>query len=152
MIGRIYTATIGSSSHSTAATLIEIAAASDMVVFVERMWIDNVAQDTSEMIGVKVEDITTTGTGAANTPKLHQDGDSAASATVKNGMTAQPTYSGLVYIEKAFNVLSGFLWVPASDDDVLVISPSQLLGMAMDTAPDAAVTLSYGMTFREIGG
>jgi len=152
MIGRLYTTSIGDQAQTAAVTLIELAAASDMVCLVERMWISQSSFDTSENLGAKVEDITTTGTGTANTPTPFQTGDAAASATAKTNSSIEPTYSAAVYIEQGFNVLSGWLWTPASDDEVIVVSPSQLVGMMLNVAPSGSMNFSYGMTFREIGG
>ncbi len=152
MIGRLYSTSIGDEAHTAADTLVELAAAADMVCLIERMWISQSSFDTSENLGAKVEDITTTGTGSANTPTPFQTGDAAATATAKTNITVEPTYSGVVYIEQGFNVLSGWLWTPASDDEVIVISPSQLVGMMLNVAPSASMNFSYGMTFREVGG
>lgn len=152
MQGRIYKTTIGNQAQTAAKTLIEIAAAADMVVEIERMWISQSSQDTSENLGVKVEDVTTTGTGSANTPTRTMGGDAAATVTVKTNLTVEPTYSGDVFIEQGFNVLSGWQWTPANDDESIVISPSQILGIRLDIAPLASIDFSYGLVFREVGG
>ena len=151
MISRLYTAVVASSSHSTATTLIQITTPADLISRVERAWISQDSQDTSEQLTARIGRISSTGAGATNTPTPHQVGDSAATATVLNGCTTQPTY-GNIFVDKGWNVLSGFEWVPVSDDDQIVISPSSHAGMALTSAPDAAISLSYGMTFREIGG
>lgn len=152
MIGRLYSISIGDEAHTAADTLIEVAAPSDAIVLVERMWISQSSFDTSENLGAKVEDVTTTGTGSANTPRPLQEGDSAFGGTAKTNITVESTYSGGVFIEQGFNVLSGWLWTPANDDEVIAVSPSQLVGMMLSIAPSASMNFSYGMTVREIGG
>lgn len=152
MIGRLYTVAIGSQAQTAAKTLIEIASAADSVTLIERLWIKQTSFDTSENLGVKVEDITTTGTGTATTPTPLATGDSAFGGVVETNSTIEPTYSTAVYFEDGFNVLSGFLWTPASDDEVICISPSQLAGLRLDVAPSASMNFSYGCTLREIGG
>lgn len=152
MIGRLYTASIGAQAQTTAKTLIEVAAPADSVVMIERMWISQSSFDSSENLGVKVEDITTTGTGTTTTARPYQEGDAAYGGTVKTNMTVEPTYSGTVFIEQGFNVLSGWLWTPANDDEIIVVSPSQLVGIMLDVAPSASMNFSYGVTLREIGG
>ncbi len=152
MIGRLYTVSIGSQAQTAAKTLVEVLSAADSVTLIERAWIKQTSFDTSENLGVKIEDITTTGTGTAVTPTALQTGDSAFGGVVETNSTVEPTYSALVYYEDGFNVLSGFLWTPASDDEVIVISPSQLAGMSLDVSPSASMNFSYGMTIREIGG
>jgi hypothetical protein len=152
VIGRLYTVAIGSQAQTGAKTLVEIASAADSVTLIERMWVKQTSFDTSENLGIKVEDITTTGTGTASTPTPLAAGDAAFGGTVETNSTIEPTYSGTVYFEDGFNVLSGYLWTPASDDEVIVISPSQLAGMMLDVAPSASMNFSYGVTIREIGG
>jgi hypothetical protein len=153
MMGRLYSATIGVQAQTTAKTLIEIAAAADLIVTLERMWISQSSFDTSENLNAKVEDVTTTGTGTTfTTPVPLVTGDAASTATVKTNFTIEPTYSGLVYVEQGFNVLSGWLWTPANDDEVVTVSPSQLAGIALDVAPSGSMDFSYGLIFREIGG
>ena len=151
-IGRLYTVAIGAQAQTAAKTLIEIAAPADSVVLVERVYMGQSSQDTSENLACKIERITTTGTGTATTPVPLQVGDAAFGGTVKTNMSAEPTYSGTVFVEQGFNVLSGFLWTPGSEDEVITISPSALVGIMLDVAPAASINFHYGCTIREIGG
>jgi len=152
MLGRVYTVAIGSQAQTAAKTLIEIAAPADAVVFIERIWIRQTSFDTAEALGVKVEDVTTTGTGTATTPVPAQEGDAAFGGTVKTDLSAEPTYSGTVHLENGFNVLDGFDWTPLTDDHFIVISPSQIKGISLDVAPSGSMDFSYGCVLREIGG
>lgn len=152
MIGRVYYIAIGSQAQTAAKTLIEVASAADSVTILERAAISQTSFDTSENLGAKIEDITTTGTGTATTPRPAQEGDAAFGGTVETNSTIEPTYSGTVFHEQGFNVLSGFLWTPANDDEVIVASPSQLFGLMLDVAPSGSMNFSYSATIREIGG
>ena len=152
MIGRMYSVAIGSQAQTTAKTLIEVTGAADSVTIIERLWLKQTSFDTSENLGIKLEDVTTSGTGTATTPNPLQEGDAAFGGTVETNSTVEPTYSGTVLLEDGFNVLSGYLWTPASDDEVIVISPSQIQGFSLDVAPSASMNFSYGCTLREIGG
>jgi len=153
MIGRLYTVAIGSQAQTTALTLIEVASAADSVTLIERIRIGQTSFDTSENLGTKTQRVTTTGTGTATTPEPKQVGDAAFGGTVKTNMSAEPTYTaGTEILEDGFNVLSGYLWTPASDDEVIVLSPSALVGINLDVAPSASMNFSYGCTLREIGG
>lgn len=153
MIGQLYTVAIGSQAQTAAKTLIEIAAPSDAVVLVERLWLKQTSFDTSENLGVKVQRITTTGTGTATTPEPLQVGSVAFGGTVETNSTIEPTYTaGTEIIEDGFNVLSGYIWTPANDDEIMVISPSALLGFSLDVAPSASMNFSYGCVIREVGG
>lgn len=152
-VGRLYTVAIGSQAQTAAKTLIEIAAPADAVVFVERIWIKQTSFDTSENLGVLVQRVTTTGTGTGTTPEPFAVGDAAFGGTVKTNMTVEPTYTASTEIlEDGFNVLSGWLWTPANDDEIIVLSPSALLGISLDVAPSASMNFSYGCVLREVGG
>lgn len=153
MIGRLYTVSIASQAQTAAKTLIEIASAADSVTLVERWLISQTSFDTSENLGTTTQRITTTGTGTATVPEPLQVGDTAFGGTVKTNLTVEPTYTaGTEILESGFNVLSGYLWTPASDDEVIAISPSGLIGMNLDVAPSVSMNFSYACTIREIGG
>lgn len=153
MIGRMYAVGIASQAQTAAKTLIEVAAPADSVVFVERLYITQTSFDTSENLGTTIQRITSSGTGTATTPRPMQAGDAAYGGVVETNATIEPTYdaNGVLY-ESGFNVLSGFLWTPANDDEVFVVSPSGLVGFNLDVAPSASMNFSYGASLREIGG
>lgn len=153
MIGRLYTVAIGAQAQTAAKTLIEVASAADSVTLIERIWISQSSFDTSENLACKVQRVTTTGTGTATVPEPKQVGDAAFGGTVETNSTVEPTYTaGTEIIEQGFNVLSGFLWTPANDDEVIALSPSALVGIMLDVAPSASMNFHYGCTLREIGG
>ena len=152
MIGRMYNVAIGAQAQTGAKTLIEIASAADSVTLVERLYISQSSFDTSENLGTKTQDISITGKGTATIPRPFATGDVAFGGVIETNATIEPTYGTAVHLEQGFNVLSGFLWTPANDDEVLVVSPSALMGMNLDVAPSASMDFSYGCTLREIGG
>jgi len=152
MIGQTYKVAIGSQAQTAAKTLIEVAAPSDAVVTLEKIHIGQTSFDTAENLGMKVEDITTTGTGTAITPRPTMEGASAFGGVVETNSSVEPTYSGTVFEEEGFNVLSGLKWSAVNDEDIIAISPSQLIGVMLDVAPSASMNFSYGCTIREIGG
>lgn len=152
MIGRMYNVAIGAQAQTAAKTLIEIASAADSVTLIERLSISQSSFDTSENLGTKTQDISITGTGTGTTPRPFQTGDAAFGGTVETNATIEPTYGTAVHLESGFNVLSGYLWTPGNDDEVIVISPSALAGMNLDVAPSGSMDFSYGCTLREIGG
>ena len=152
MIGRLYTMAIGAQAQTAAKTLMEIAAPSDSVVILERAYVKQSSFNTSENSACKIQRITTTGTGTAHVPRPLQVGDSAFGGTCKTNMSAEPTYTADKELyEDGFNCLSGFLWTPASDDEVIALSPSGLIGIMLDVAI-TSMNLHYGCTIREIGG
>ena len=152
MIGNMYTIAIGAQAQTASKTIMEHASPSTSITTVERIYISQNSFDTSENLGCKVQRITTTGTGTTTTAVPNMASAPAAGGTQKTNDTIEPTYTAsTVLIQQGFNVLSGFLWTPASDDEVLVIAPSGLLGTMIDVAPSASMNFSYGCTFRQIG-
>jgi hypothetical protein len=153
MIGNVYTLAVGAEAQTTAKTLMEIAAPADAVVTIERMYIKQSSFDTSENLAAKVQRITTTGTGTAHVPRPLESGNAAFGGTCKTNMSVEPTYTGSKeLLEDGFNVLSGWLWTPANDDEIIALSPSALVGIMLDVAPSASMDFHYGATIREIGG
>lgn len=152
MQGRLYTVAIGNQAQTASKTLLEILSSSTDIVLLERIWITQSSFDTSENLGSKTQRVTTTGTGTATTPEPMAVGDSAFGGTVETNSTVEPTYTaGTEILESGFNVLSGYLWTPANDDEVIVIPPSGLVGINLDVAPSASMDFSYGCTLREVG-
>lgn len=152
MIGMLYSVAIANQAQTTAKTLVEIASPSDAVTLFERYWITQSSFDTSENLGSTFQRIATTGTGTATTPRPFSAGFAAYGGTVETNSTIEPIYGTPVLLELGFNVLSGLLWTPANDDEVISISPSTLAGFNLDVAPSGSMNFSYGCTIREVGG
>lgn len=154
MIGNLYTLAIGAQAQTASKTLIEVAAASSSICLLERAYISQNSFDTSENLGCKIQRVTTTGTGTTSTSDVvpTEVGTSAFGGVVKTNLTIEPTYTAnKIFLQQGFNVLSGFLWTPANDDEVFALAPSGLLGIMLDVAPSASMNLSYGCTIRQIG-
>jgi len=153
MIGRLYSIAETEASVSTAHTFVEIASAADSVTLLERAWMGQSSFDTSENLEAKIMRIGVTGTGTALVPEPFQVGDAAFGGVCEVKATIEPTYTAVSeLVIQGFNVLSGWLWTPANDDEVIVVSPSALVGIKLDVAPSGAMNFSFGCTFREIGG
>jgi len=155
MIGRMYAASIAAQAQTAAKTLLELASAADGVTILERAYIGQSTFDTSENLSAKIQRITTTGTGTTSTSVVAplQVGDAAFGGVLETNSTIEPTYTASTAVyNQGFNVLSGFLWTPANDDEVFVLSPSALIGVMLNTAPSASMSFDYGFTCREIGG
>ncbi len=153
MIGRMYTLNVANEAQTVAVTLMELLAPADAIVSVERIQITQTSFDTSENLGTTVQRITTTGTGAAVVLRPLEAGSPAAGVTSETNHSAEPTYDAAgILLEQGWNVLSGMLWTPANEDELLVLSPSGLLGINLDIAPSGTMNFSYMLTARESGG
>ena len=152
MIGTLYTVAIANQAQTAAKTLLELASPADAVTMIERIWIGQSTFDTSENLGSTTQRIATTGTGTATTPRPFAVGSAAYGGTAKTNETIEAIYGTAVILELGFNVLSGLLWTPANDDEVIAVSPSLLIGTNLDVAPSGSMSFSYGWTIREVGG
>ena len=152
MIGVLYTVAIGSQAQTTAKTLIVLTAGSNTVTMIERLWLKQTNFDTSENLGVKLQRASVAGTSTATVPEPLDPDGSVYGGTGGTNSTVDPTYTaGTEIIEDGFNVLSGYLWTPANDDEIIVVPGAGIIGFHLDVAPLATMDFSYGATIREIG-
>ena len=153
MIGRLYTLSVANQAQTAAVTLMEITCPADAIATIERIYITQSSFDTSESLGSTTQRVTTAGTGTATTLRPVEVGSPAAGVTAATNMSAEPTYDANgILLELGFNVLSGLLWTPANEDELLVLSPSGIVGINLDVAPSGTMNFSYGCTVREAGG
>lgn len=154
-IGRVYIGAGQLTSFGATApkTIFEVTSAAALVTTIERISITQETQDTSENVSMKLQRMSIAGTGSSTiTCAKVSLGDSAFSGTVKSGPTAEGTYTASTVLYQAgYNVLSGFLWTPANDDEVFVIPPSGIVGCLHNTALASAATFDFEVTVREIG-
>ena len=154
MIGSLYAIAVADDQISAITTMIEVTAASTSVTLIERLSCTQSDTNASENCAVTLQRVTTTGTytDSAFIPPPFQATSAAFGGTVKTKSTITPTYTASkILIESGFNILSGFLWTPASDDEIVVLGPSTLIGFELSTVGAGAITFCYGMTIREIG-
>ena len=151
-IGSLYAVAVAAEAHTDADTLIELTAAATCVISLERAYISQSTQDTSENLSAKVQRITTTGTGSAFTIAKMSNLAGTVASSAKTNITVESTYTAnTVLVQQGFNVLNGWLWTPASDDEVITVPPSGLIGIMLNTVPAASIDFSYGCVFREYG-
>jgi hypothetical protein len=151
MIGNMYWIAIAAESQSAVKTLIELATTAACIAFVERVYLSQSTQDSSENLSCKIQHATASGTGTATTPQK-SEATAACLGTQKTNMTVEPTYtSGKIWVNEGWNTLAGFKWTPSSDEEIIVIPPSLFCGIRLHTAPLAAISFDYGCTFRQIG-
>ena len=151
MIGKMYTGSIGSQARTDAVTLMYLESGAATVALIERMWIKQTSFDTSENLGLIVQRGTAAGTDTDITPEPFMSGDVYAGTFGTNASIEPTITAGTEIIEDGFNVLSGWLWTPASDDEVIEVIAAVDVAVTLDVAPSASMNLSYGMTFRELG-
>lgn len=155
----VYRASIKISGLSTAKTILYITAPATKTIELLSAQIDNATVETNEQLEAVWQKVTTLGTPTATTitPSKTEEGDQAATSTVKGNVTAsEPTYgaeSSGVYPDshgrKGFASLAGYDFQPTPEER-FYIPPSGTYGLRMISTPTAFDCIVTA-TFREIG-
>jgi hypothetical protein len=135
---------------STAITIIEVAAPSTAMLRIIRAWVScSTAAVASGMNRVELLRKSATITGTATPPAIMPLGaDGASGATQKWKATAEGT-DGNILIPDNFNTLSGWLYLPVPEEQILV-PPSGIIAIKFPGAPTSA-NYSAGIVWREEG-
>ena len=144
----IYVARMDAVSVTIAKTLVGINAPAGKICEIIRAWVD-FSSTTSTVIDVRLKRHTAAGTSTAFTPLLLHPGDIAAGATAGINYTAEGTL-GDILLRNTVNYLNGFLYLPVPEER-LIVGPSGRFGIELPTAPGAAVTITAGIIWGEIG-
>lgn len=147
---RVYTVSLDGVSVSAAKSLIRLSAPSSMVLVILRAWLEQQAVETSEQLEVLLQRASTNGTGSASVPEKHEVGDPVATATAVDNLTVEPTLTAKPLVRDSFNVLNGWVYVPVPEERIW-IPPSGRLVLKLNNAPAAALTMTAGITFGEVG-
>ena len=129
-MSRKYSAAVTAVNVSTVPQdLFEIKSPASKVIKIHECRISQDGSAVSSQVRLRVSKLTATVTdgsgGSTPAAVAAEDGDSASAATVKANSTTQATTTGskATWLSDAFNVLSGWLWLPAPEDQ-LVLSPN----------------------------
>jgi hypothetical protein len=135
---------------STAITILELTAPATGALEIIRAWVSQASSTTSAMNRIQLLRKTATVTSAASapTPVPAQVGQAASGITVKWKATAEGT-DGVIYQDDAFNILSGYLYLPVPEERIWV-PPSGIVALKFPGAPTSA-NYSFGFVFREVG-
>jgi hypothetical protein len=150
----VYTVLQNAVSVSTAITLVQIKAGSNRSVEILRAWVSQSGSTTSAQQRIQINRKSAAATVTSYTPLALNNGAptaDAAGGTSATGVTAtaEGTDSN-VLIADAFNVLSGWIWVPTPEERITV-QTGGIIGLKFPAAPGSALTINAGITFAEIG-
>ena len=154
-MGRMYTAPIDALSVAVVAELWALAAPADSVVVLHEVVITQDTSDDSEMLPVNIfrtaTDQAAKGTGI--TPAPLNAGDAAFGGTCRRYIVAADTLATETtpLFRQSQNVLGGWHWL-FTPETRPVISPSGIIVIKLDAAPNAALPISGYIVFEEIGG
>jgi len=145
-----------------AVTLAFINTDSDVVLEILRAWIGQSANATSAQQRVQlVSQVTAFPTLTSFTPlptivggtaSRIVGGTAGAAGTAGVNASAEGAGAKTLYVEDAFNVLNGYLWVPTEKEGPIVLRASGSSGFGLHL-PVAAATLTnwaFGIVYREL--
>ena len=153
--GRIYTSPFVGSTLSAVQDLFNISPGATRVIALLSITLGQVTATSIANQKLRIRRIGVTavvGSGGATIPSNpYVAGDAAATATVRSGDTTQASTAGVYYDMWAdqWNLLNGFLWVPQNVNRPLLIKPSEMLVLSLDSAP-ASVVASGSITWEEL--
>jgi hypothetical protein len=151
----VYEASFQISALSAAKTLAYITAPSNKVVEILSASVTNADNETNEQLEIGWSKISTLGTptGTTITPTKMEQGDQAASSTVKGNVTgSEPTYASAPSIEvgrEGVPSLGGWRYAPVPEER-LVIAGGDSWGL-YNYNSITALKASVRIVFREIG-
>lgn len=151
----VYTASFKITGLNSARTLLYITSTSSKIVEIISSSVTNASNETNEQLDCCWQKIGTLGTPTATTvtPAKHEDGDQAATVTVKANVTvSEPTYTADTEVgREGFPSLNGWRHPIYGDDaEKVYIAPSGSHGLRMLNTP-ASFDAIVRVTFREIG-
>lgn len=160
---REYAISSGGITVAGATTLIFINPGVTMALEIIRLWIAQSANATSAQQRVQlVTQVTAFPTLTSFTPaKLKRNdpisaivgGTAGAAGTCGINASAEGAGAKTVIWESAFNVVNGFLWVPASDKESIIMPASSAsgFGLFLPVAPGTLTNWAFGLIYRELG-
>lgn len=160
MLGRLYYCADQSDSNTGNGTEMLVVAATGTILFCERAAISQSTKDTSEQMEASLRSFATASSGGDPVTEVPADANDVAAsftATVEGAMAiTEGSGTETVFYRQGFNILSGFLWTPANDDEVILINTSTIggvdtLDLVLPTTADTAVVWSCHLSIRELG-
>lgn len=142
-----YIGRVDNTSFSAARTLAQLNVASTVAAQVTEIYLD-FNSTTSTAIRTRVSKRTTAGTGTTFTP-IKLSGAASAASTFTNNHTAEGTVGDVIF-DRFVNYVPGMNYLPIPEN-MIELAPGERLALDFPTAPGAAVTLSAGIIWREIG-
>ena len=149
----IYTATAGAASISNAYVFFELQLPTNLMIEIIRVWMGPAEGDTPvqeiQEIEIYTNDGVATG-GSGMSEEIVQEGDLAASVVALTGVTQAATPDPKV--RDSFHLQIGWEYNPNETERLRIgSSTADNIGMRFPVAPDAAITVPFGVTWGEFG-
>jgi len=151
-MGRVYAAAFNVSAFGTAAgDLIHISAAAEKPLAIHSIVIGQQDSETNEMLGLLLARQTTAGSGGtveAGEPLLPNDAADAATVRVADSTDATGTSTEM--FRDAFSVLSGWQYLPAPEDRIIVSGTTVPLVLKITDVPVANLDIQGVIIYEEL--
>jgi hypothetical protein len=158
-MGRIYTASFDDVSISAAQTLFNVATGTsgsplNMAVAIHMIVLGQRSLTSWEAKPLRFTRTsgayTISSGGASATPRPHNFGDAAATATARtNDTTSNAAGTEVTLMTDEWVFLNNYLWLPAPEDRI-ILPPGQSFQLKLPTAPSGATSCSGSITFEEL--
>lgn len=150
MLGRAYSIRSRLTGISAADDLIQVTAASTHIIAIDKIKVTQGSILTAEFQQLLVQRASAAGTGGTITPEEQEPGGQAAASTWLQNTSTNATLTGAPYDAEEWNFLIPYQWHPKEGKEI-VVPPSGILVVRLNTAPSGAIDLEVVVEFREIG-
>lgn len=158
-MGREYAITFAPTAVTTAVDLFEVTPAANKPVKIHAVYIGQtteVGDAQEEMLAVEIHRggtaMTSGAGGAAATPVPLDPSDAAAGAVAEVLNTTLATFTGGVVLHRdAFNVRSGWQWIPPPEDRPTITAANGGFVVRLPSAPVDSITFIGTLVIEEIG-
>jgi len=138
---------------TTGDILVELQVPAGTTIEILRAWCSaatNLVDDVQE-IEIYGNDAVATGGTALTEQAIQGQDDAASGVTALGGPTVGATPTTLY--PDAFHLQNGWLYLPVPEERIRVVGAATIdnVGVRFHVAPGASVTVSYGITWGEIG-
>lgn len=150
----VYSATSDTDAFSATGAVIELQVAANSVAEILRIWIgaaegaDPVAE--VQELSIYTNDAAATGGTALTEQELRGQGEGTAASAALAAPTIGATPTDLYF--DAFHLMNGWLYLPVPEERILIVggSAQDNVGIRFPVAPDASITISYGIIWGEL--
>lgn len=154
-MARVYTVSMDAVAVSAAQDLFTLLCSSTVPIEVHSVNLDQKTLTSWEARDITFKRVpsavtVTAGTSITPRPMLPNDTASVVTATINNTTLATSSGTITTLLASDFNVLNGFYWSPAGQDDRIVLAPSSAFCVRLGNNPSASMTVSGSVTFSEL--
>lgn len=158
-MGRVYTASFDDVSVSAAQALFNVATGTSGSPLLFAVSIHSIVLGQRTLTAWEAKPLRFTRTtgaytpssgGAAPTPRPHNPGDAAATATARTNDTTQNSGgTTITLITDEWVFLNNYLYLPPPEDRI-ILAPGQSFQLVLPTAPSGSTSCSGSVTFEEL--